>query len=78
MMNGQIKSAGEIRRENVANQILSTYMQIGTVIVKELDDMTVGERESLLKTLEGMEQTMACIGMKRLFVPHQVEEVKTS
>jgi hypothetical protein len=57
------------RTVNVTDQaIMSAYLRIGNSIVKELGDMTVGERESLFKELCSMEQTMACIGLKRLFV----------
>jgi len=48
--------------------IMDAYTRIGVAIVKELDTMTVGERESLYNALKSMEQTMDCIGMKRLFV----------
>jgi hypothetical protein len=60
----------EMRTEVVTDQtIMSAYLRIGNSIVKELEDMTVGERVSLFKELCSMEQTMACIGLKRLFMP---------
>jgi hypothetical protein len=49
------------------HQILATYMRIGKGIIDNLETMTVGEREGLVKELQGMEEALACIGLKRLF-----------
>ena len=53
------------------NAIMGAYMHVGALLVKELDTMTVGERESLLDELGKLEQGMACIGLKKLFVEVQ-------
>ena len=48
-------------------QIMASYMRIGKGLVDNLPTMTIGEREGLAKELQGIEEVMACLGLKRIF-----------
>ena len=46
--------------------IMASYIRIGSKLIKQLHAMTEGEREGLVKEFQGIEETMTCLGLKRI------------